>query len=77
MYLYINEWEKVYKVKNIISVCHLFYQDFFFFLINAFTCNMLSICIPHVGISKIKEICMSILLINGIIVFGNDKRDDD
>lgn len=50
---------------------------FFFFLINAFTCNMLSICIPHVGISKIKEICMSILLINGIIVFGNDKRDDD
>lgn len=38
---------------------------------------MLSICIPHVDISKIKEICMSILLINGIIVFGNDKRDDD
>lgn len=58
---------------NIISLCQLLYQDlFFFFLIHAFTC-ILSICIPHVAISKTKENCMSIFLMNGNIMFGNDK----
>lgn len=47
----------------------------FFFLIHAFTC-ILSICIPHVAISKTKENCMSIFLMNGNIMFGNDKRDN-
>lgn len=61
---------------NIISLCQLLYQDlFFFFLIHAFTC-ILSICIPHVAISKTKENCMSIFLMNGNIMFGNDKRDN-
>lgn len=44
---------------NIISLCQLLYQDLFFFQIHAFTC-ILSICIPHVAISKTKENCMSI-----------------
>lgn len=61
---------------NIISLCQLLYQDLFiFFLIHAFTC-ILSICIPHVAISKTKENCMSIFLMNGNIMFGNDKRDN-
>lgn len=61
---------------NIISLCQLLYQDlFFFFLIHAFTC-ILSICIPHVAISKTKENCMSIFLMNGNIMFGNDKQDN-
>lgn len=37
---------------------------------------ILSICIPHVAISKTKENCMSIFLMNGNIMFGNDKRDN-
>lgn len=61
---------------NIISLCQLLYQDLlFFFLIHAFTC-ILSICIPQVDISKTKENCMSIFLMNGNIMFGNDKRDN-
>lgn len=60
---------------NIISLCQLLYQDFFFFQIHALTC-ILSICIPHVAISKTKENCMSIFLMNGNIMFGNDKRDN-
>lgn len=61
---------------NIISLCQLLYQDLFiFFLIHAFTC-ILSICIPHVAISKTKENCMSIFLMNGNIMFGNDKQDN-
>lgn len=48
---------------------------FIFFQIHAFTC-ILSICIPHVAISKTKENCMSIFLMNGNIMFGNDKRDN-
>lgn len=61
---------------NIISLCQLLYQDlFFFFLIHAFTC-ILSICIPHVAISKTKENCISIFLMNGNIMFGNDKQDN-
>lgn len=62
---------------NIISLCQLLYQDllFFFLLIHAFTC-ILSICIPHVAISKTKENCMSIFLMNGNIMFGNDKQDN-
>lgn len=47
----------------------------FLFLIHAFTC-ILSICIPHVAISKTKENCMSIFLMNGNIMFGNDKQDN-
>lgn len=67
---------KTYTWQNIISLCQLLYQDLlFFFLIHAFTC-ILSICIPHVAISKTKENCMSIFLMNGNIMFGNDKRDN-
>lgn len=47
----------------------------FFFSNHAFTC-ILSICIPHVAISKTKENCMSIFLMNGNIMFGNDKQDN-
>lgn len=66
---------KKYTWQNIISLCQLLYQDLFFFLIHAFTC-ILCICIPHVAISKTKENCMSIFLMNGNIMFGNDKRDN-
>lgn len=66
---------KKYTWQNIISLCQLLYQDLFFFQIHAFTC-ILSICIPHVAISKTKENCMSIFLMNGNIMFGNDKRDN-
>lgn len=48
---------------------------FIFFQIHAFTC-ILSICIPHVAISKTKENCISIFLMNGNIMFGNDKQDN-
>lgn len=65
---------KKYTWQNIIFLCQLLYQDFFF-LIHAFTC-ILSICIPHVAISKTKENCMSIFLMNGNIMFGNDKQDN-
>lgn len=61
---------------NIISLCQLLYQDLFFFFLNhAFTC-ILSICIPHVAISKTKKNCMSIFLMNGNIMFSNDKQDN-
>lgn len=61
---------------NIISLCQLLYQDLLFFFLNhAFTC-ILSICIPHVAISKTKENCISIFLMNGNIMFGNDKQDN-
>lgn len=48
---------------------------FIFFQIHAFTC-ILSICIPYVAISKTKENCISIFLMNGNIMFGNDKQDN-
>lgn len=45
---------------------------YFFFLIYVFIC-ILFICILYVVILKIKENCMLIFLMNGNIMFGNDK----
>lgn len=75
MYFYMYKWEKSIDGKISFLYVSYYIKIYFFFQIHAFTC-ILSICIPHVAISKTKENCMSIFLMNGNIMFGNDKQDN-
>lgn len=75
MYFYMYKWEKRIHGQYHFFMSVIISRFIFFFLIHAFTC-ILSICIPHVAISKTKENCMSIFLMNGNIMFGNDKQDN-
>lgn len=72
MYFYMYEWEKSIYCKYYFFMLVIILRFIFFFLIYVFIC-ILFICILYVVILKIKENCMLIFLMNGNIMFGNDK----